>query len=52
MIQHLKYRPYPPGFLVKPGMTRYLTPDSRICFNYSSQKKPLGRHIRYRVDAN
>ena len=28
MIRHPKYRPYPPGFLVKPGMTRFLTPDS------------------------
>ena len=28
MIRHPKYRPYPPGFLIKPGMTRFLNPDS------------------------
>ena len=32
MIRHPKYRPHPPGFLVKPGMTRFLTPDSRIYY--------------------
>ena len=29
MIRHPKDRPHPPGFLVKPGMTFFLTPDSR-----------------------
>ena len=29
LIRNPKYRPDPPGFLVKPGMTRFFTPDSR-----------------------
>ena len=28
MIRNPKFRPYPTGFLVKPGMTRFLTPGA------------------------
>ena len=29
-MRYPKWRYYPPGFLVKPGMTRFLTPDSTV----------------------
>ena len=30
IIRHPKYRLYIPGFLIKPGMTRFSTPDSPV----------------------
>ena len=51
MIWHPEYRPYPPGFLVKPGMTRFLTPDSRKEYgNLQTVQARSMEFVRFRED--